>query len=681
MDGNDSIIEDDVEIKLKKHEIAMSLPTVAAYNVRLLFPKAGNFKTDMIERGVSVAFVSEIWEKSENKEHIKQIETMLEIDGLKYLSTSRPSSRKGGGVAIIVNLENFSIDKLDIPIPNNLEVVWGLVKPKVCTNKFRNIIVCSFYSPPKSRKNTKLVDHLISTLHMLSTKTPESRIILGADKNSMDISPLLNCGLKLKQIVDKSTINGKILDVIIMNLNKYYNSPIIAPPICPDDPESGKPSDHSVPICSPHTNPNIPSVRTWKYHTYRPLPDSSVRKLGQWITAETWGGLSQCQTATELASSFEHLLKSNLDKFCPTKTTKISSQDKPYFNSELKKLHRLKSREYSKRGKTEKYKALKNEFNTKLKAAAQKYLDKNVEELKNVNPGRAYKTLKRMGAQPGDCTDSGSFQLPSHAGYSALESAECIADHFANISGTFPPLSFERLPSRVQTKLTSDRRAPPEITVEETWQKIEKAKKPQSGVPSDLPRSITKEFSVELAPPLAKIMNEIVRSAHWPAHWKREYVTPIGKVPKPEKEDDLRPISLTPFFSKVTEHFIVGWLLEHIKSHIDFRQYGGIKGNSIAHYLIEFINFILFNQENTTPTAIIACLVYFSQAFNRQNHNILITKLSDMGVPAWLLKIVMSFLEGRSMVVRYQGATSSPRALPGGGPQGTLLGYNNNNNN
>ena len=61
MDGNDSIIEDDVEIKLKKHEIAMNLPTVAAYNVRSLFPKVGNFKTDMIERGVSVAFVSEIW--------------------------------------------------------------------------------------------------------------------------------------------------------------------------------------------------------------------------------------------------------------------------------------------------------------------------------------------------------------------------------------------------------------------------------------------------------------------------------------------------------------------------------------------------------------------------------------------------------------------------------------------
>ena len=652
----------------------MSLPTVAAYNVRSFFPKVGNFKIDMIERGVSVALVSEIWEKSENKEHIKQIETMLEIDGLKYLSTSRPSTMKGGGAAIIVNVEKFSVEKIEISIPNKLEVVWGLLKPKVGTCKLKNIIVCSFYSPPKSRKNTKLADHLISTLHMLSTKYPESGIILGGDKNSMDISPLLNCGLRLKQVVDKSTINGKILDVLIMNLSKYYNSPIIAPPICPDNPDYGKPSDHSVPICSPHTNPHTQPLRTWKYHTYRPLPDSSVRRLGQWITAETWGELSQCQSATELASKFEQILKINLDKYCPLKKIKVSSQDKPYFNSELKKLHRLKSREYIKKGKTDKYKALKHEFDKKLKIAAQKYLDKNVEELKDIHPGRAYKTLKRMGAQPGDCTDSGSFHLPSHAGYSALESAERIADHFANISGTFPPLSVDQLPSRVQTKLGADTRAPPVISVEETWRKIEKAKKPNSGVPSDLPRAINKEFSVELAQPLTKIINEIVRSAHWPAHWKQEYVTPIGKISKPETEDDLRPISLTPFFSKVTEHFVVGWLLEHIKSHIDFRQYGGMKGNSITHYLIEFINFILFNQENSAPTAILACLVDFSQAFNRQNHNILITKLSDMGVPAWLLKIVMSFLEGRSMVVRHQGATSSPRALPGGGPQGTLLG-------
>ena len=67
-------------------------------------------------------------------------------------------------------------------------------------------------------------------------------------------------------------------------------------------------------------------------------------------------------------------------------------------------------------------------------------------------------------------------------------------------------------------------------------------------------------------------------------------------------------------------------------------------------------------------------MVDFSKAFNRQNHNLLITKLSDMGVPAWLLKVVMAFLTRRTMVVRYKGKTSSAKNLPGGGPQGTLLG-------
>ena len=46
-------------------------------------------------------------------------------------------------------------------------------------------------------------------------------------------------------------------------------------------------------------------------------------------------------------------------------------------------------------------------------------------------------------------------------------------------------------------------------------------------------------------------------------------------------------------------------------------------------------------------------MVDFSKAFNRQNHNILVTKLSDMGVPGWLLGIVIVFLSGRKMVVKY----------------------------
>ena len=124
----------------------------------------------------------------------------------------------------------------------------------------------------------------------------------------------------------------------------------------------------------------------------------------------------------------------------------------------------------------------------------------------------------------------------------------------------------------------------------------------------------------------------------------------------------------------MAEHFVVEWLLSFIKDKIDFRQYGGTKGNSITHYLIEFINFIIMNQDSHDQTAILACMVDFQKAFNRINHNIVIAKLSDMGVPGWLLKIVVAFLTKRKMQVRYKGQKSSIKDLSGGGPQGTLLG-------
>ena len=52
----------------------------------------------------------------------------------------------------------------------------------------------------------------------------------------------------------------------------------------------------------------------------------------------------------------------------------------------------------------------------------------------------------------------------------------------------------------------------------------------------------------------------------------------------------------------------------------------------------------------------------------------MISILSEMGVPTWLLKIVIGFLTDRELLVRFQGKTSNRKSLPGGGPQGTLLG-------
>ena len=241
-----------------------------------------------------------------------------------------------------------------------------------------------------------------------------------------------------------------------------------------------------------------------------------------------------------------------------------------------------------------------------------------------------------MGAQPGELEDLSKFTLPSYQNLNHFECAEKIAEHFSKISREFPALDKNLLPDRVIEKLHSPESEGkvPVLSDYEVHKKINSANKPKAGVPGDLARKLVTEFCPEIATPVTTIFNGIIESAKrgiakWPKSWKLEHGTPIPKVPNPQSEDDLRVIALTPFFSKVFEKFVVEWLLKYIEHLLDPKQFGGLKNNSTSHYMIELINFILYNQDFDLPIAVLLCPVDFSKAFNRQNHSILITKLSD----------------------------------------------------
>ena len=154
---------------------------------------------------------------------------------------------------------------------------------------------------------------------------------------------------------------------------------------------------------------------------------------------------------------------------------------------------------------------------------------------------------------------------------------------------------------------------------------------------------------------MTKIYRKIISSKEWPLMWRTEYGIPLQKQSNPENEDQLRIISLTSFFSKTFEHFIIEWLMKYVGDKIDPNQYGGQRQNSITHYLIEYINFVLYNQDMSNPRAVLALMVDFKKAFNRQNHNKLVTLLNDMGVPGWLLSIIIGFLSDRELILRYKG--------------------------
>ena len=142
---------------------------------------------------------------------------------------------------------------------------------------------------------------------------------------------------------------------------------------------------------------------------------------------------------------------------------------------------------------------------------------KNVRSLKEDDPGKAYRSLKKMGAQPGDCSNEGSFTLISHMedNLTTEESIESIAEHFALISQEYPPLDRNSLPEQVKVKLEApiSPEILPEILDYDVYEQIRRSKKPTSSVPGDLPRRIIQEFGPELATPAGEIYRNIVAQA------------------------------------------------------------------------------------------------------------------------------------------------------------------------
>ena len=281
-----------------------------------------------------------------------------------------------------------------------------------------------------------------------------------------------------------------------------------------------------------------------------------------------------------------------------------------------------------------------------------------------------------MGAKAGDCPEAGGFTLPSHQGLTAAESAGRLAQHFSIISQEFAALRLEDLPTEVRNTIEARKLSQvPYISRQMVEKKKKAAKKTKAGVKGDLPTKLMKEFGPEIARPAAQIFRTVARTGKWPKRWKMEQGIPLEKTTNPKTEDDVRIISLTPFLSKIFEKFVVEWLATYISDKIDVNQYGGRKGSSTSHYLIDFVTFILYNQDLKDAKAVVAAMVDFKKAFNRQDHATLITILAeDLKVPGWLLFIIMGFLTERELVVSYGGETSEAMEMPGGGPQGTVLG-------
>ena len=205
--------------------------------------------------------------------------------------------------------------------------------------------------------------------------------------------------------------------------------------------------------------------------------------------------------------------------------------------------------------------------------------------------------------------------------------------------------------------------------------KLKHLKKTKSTLPIDIPCKLTREVAAELAAPVTNIINASLSQHKYPSLWKHEWVTPAPKVKNPKTMKDLRKISCTSDFSKLYEGFLKEWILDDIQPNLDPSQYGNEAGPGTEHLLVAMIDKVLKLLDTVEgKAAVIASMVDWSAAFDRQDPTKAIEKFLKLGLRSSLIQILVSYLQERKMTVKFNEKVSGTYDLPGGGPQGTLIG-------
>ena len=651
--------------KNRKIRKASSLPLVSVMNVRSLYNKPENFKTLVKELGLEASIISETWEREE-----MSLQALLgqnfKIHSYKR-EKSKAKKQPGGGCAIVYNENRFKGTKLDIFVPKGVEACWLMLKPITHEHSIENIAMAAIYVSPNSKFKTATINHVIDTIHLIRAQH-DNRVnfLIGGDLNQLKIDRILDAYGPLKQLITFGTRKSAILEKIITDLHTLYQPPQCLAPLQVDDDKSGVDSDHNIAILAPIMISDNRKYLKRSVKT-RPLQQTGIDQFTEFISNYTWQEVLGEANIDQKVTNFHFLLRSKLDEYCPEKTMRISCLDKKWMTPQLKNLNRKVKREFFKNRKSQKWRTLKGRFKKLKRKTIQTFYSNFVDELKETNPSKWYCMAKRLG------TDSTNIdprlKVECMKDLSDEEAAEEVAKYFSSISQEYLPLNTADLPAYLP--------APEVLQVDETHiaERILKLKCRRSTQPCDIPSKLRKLYPCELAIPVTDIINSCLTQHHYPRPWKHEWVVPAEKVPKPESLKDLRKISLTSEFSLIFEGVMKDWIMEDITKNIDPSQFGNQKGTSTEHLIVCLMDKVLqLLDNNNNKSAVIATLIDWSSAFDRQDPTLAIQKFLKLGVRPSLVPILVSYLTDREMQVRYNDSYSRTHSLPGGGPQGSLVG-------
>ena len=212
------------------------------------------------------------------------------------------------------------------------------------------------------------------------------------------------------------------------------------------------------------------------------------------------------------------------------------------------------------------------------------------------------------------------------------------------------------------------------ITEEDLIEAVKEIRANSSPGYDGIPAILLKKTMNHLATPLCILWNESLRHGEIPRVCKLGKITPIYKGGDKRKRKNYRPVSLTSHIIKLVERVIAKRIVQHLEAENLYNdgQHGFRRGRSCLTQLVQHYQSILelLSQDRDVDVMYLD----FSKAFDKVDHNILLTKLRTIGISDQLCVWISSFLKERKQFVAVEGAVSSESSVISGVPQGTVLG-------
>lgn len=651
--------------------MSSSSPTsVSIYyqNARGLKSKTHSFYTSSCESNFDIIVITETWldDSVSNSEIVPSYYNMVRADR-KFAMVDRST---GGGVFIALS-SSILYEVIDT---SQLSVLVPVVDFVMCKCTFQSSFwyLAAIYIPPKlSLHDFEVLCDYLEIL--LLNKT----VLLLGDFNlpefinvhtSCSKCSALRCfcsSLNVRQFNSIMNCNGRLLDLILSNSCNDITIALDELPFVPVD-------VYHPPLAITFLQ------QTLSANSAFPLSHNTLRynfrkcdfnRLYTDLLKTDWSFLDDLSDADHALAKFYEALTDKIDASTPKYTSRSTASQYPtWFSGSV--ISNLKHKEFYRR----KWKATKSEFyfnefrklrvrcKAELRTLYLNYMRK-VEDSIIANPKEVFNYIH---------SKRGTTRIPNSLilGDVCVDTPQGIVNAFADkFSSIYHGPSYLCPDSlhcdSIPFSLT-------QVTEDEIIGIMSKFPNNFNAGDDLIPAFLLKDARFVLAKPLTFVINLSIETSTFPNLWKRARICPVFKKGDKSLVDNYRPISILSNFAKVFEHVIYSCLCYNTKSIVSNYQHGFLRGRSTVTNLTVITEYISRVLDDRGQVDVI--YTDFSRAFDSIDFEILISKLSSLGLSPSFLQLLHSYLYNRCTYVFYNGFRSYDFFPTSGVPQGSNLG-------